>query len=120
MVDPECIAPDCVDPNVVPADVELTGFFWTDEVFNKLEGTQVGGSVASYDGSGFVRDLEAVAARYGKRVVELRVTVSGRGAARDVTVTFEKIEVSVDGVERDRAARTIGTALVRRWAARRR
>ena len=65
----------------------------------------------------FVRDLEALAVRSGKRVVELRV--SGRGAARDVTVTFEKIEVSVDGVERDRAARTIGTALVRRWAARR-
>ena len=59
VVDPECIAPDCVDPNVVPADVELTGFFWTDEVFNKLEGTQVGGSVASYDGSGFVRDLDS-------------------------------------------------------------
>jgi hypothetical protein len=59
VVDPECIAPDCVDPNVLPADVELTGFFWTDEVFNKLEGTQVGGSVASYDGSGFVRDLDS-------------------------------------------------------------
>ena len=45
----------------------------------------------------FVRDLEAVAARSGKRVVELRV--SGRGAARDVTVTFEKMEVTVDGNE---------------------
>ena len=28
-------------------------------MFNKLEGTQVGGSVASYDGSGFVRDLDS-------------------------------------------------------------
>ena len=35
-----------IDPNVVPADVELTGFL-DGRVFNKLEGTQVGGSVAA-------------------------------------------------------------------------
>ena len=43
----------------------------------------------------FVRDLEALAVRSGKRIVELRV--SDREAARDVTVTFEKMETTVDG-----------------------
>ena len=56
----------------------------------------------------FVRDVEAVAARSRMRVAELRV--SGRGPARGMTVTFEKMEVTVDGVERDGAARCAAAA----------
>ena len=59
----------------------------------------------------FVRDLEALAVRSGMRVAELRV--SGRGPARGVTVTFEKMEVAVDGVERDGAAMGLDLSKIR-------